>query len=356
MQKGGLASPRDAAGSFSKKQKANRYTEKTEVFMRKLASIQRIKQLEPIPEADAIVKATVLGWQVVVKGGEFKEGDLCVYVEIDSILPDKPEFDFLRNKKFRIRTVKLRGQISQGICFPLSILPPEMIAEEDADVTEVLNIIKYEAPVPPALAGIMKGNFPAFVPKTDEDRVQIMEKELHKQQGRLCYITEKLDGTSITFYVKDEAFGVCSRNMDLVEGDNLYWRAAKALDIENKMKKVAKNFALQGELMGEGIQGNKLKLKGQSVYFFNLFWIDEYRYATYKELRQTLHEMDLIMVPVIEEGWMLHTEIQHMLKQAQIPSLINPAVMAEGLVVRAMNDVHFSFKAINNEFLLKWGE
>jgi len=139
--------------------------------MRKLASIQRIKNLEPIAGADAIEKATVLGWQLVVKKGEFAIGDLCVYCEIDSRLPDRPEFEFLKARGMRIRTVRLRGQISQGICFPLSILPVYTDVQEDTDVTELLDITKYEPPIPAQLAGVAKGLFPSFIPKTDETRV-----------------------------------------------------------------------------------------------------------------------------------------------------------------------------------------
>lgn len=325
--------------------------------MRKLASIQRIKKLEPISGADAIEKATVLGWQVVVKRGEFNTGDLCVYVEIDSLLPERPEFEFLRSKSFRIRTVRLRGQVSQGICFPLSILPPEAAVEEGEDVSEILGIAKYELPVPLALAGIMRSAFPSFVPKTDEDRVQVVEDRLRKHCGQLCYITEKLDGTSITFYLKDGQFGVCSRNMDLMEGDNLYWRAARNLNMETRLRSLERNLALQGELVGEGIQGNKLKLKGQTVYFFSLFWIDDYRYARYTELKEILKGLQLNMVPVVSTSHVLDKEVQAVLRMAQVKSAINPAVLAEGLVVRAMDcDEHISFKAINNEFLLKWGE
>ena len=139
--------------------------------MRKLASIQRIKALEPIPDADSIEKATVLGWQLVVKKGEFQVGDLCVYCEVDCLLPDRPEFEFLKNRGSRIRTIRLRGQVSQGICFPLSILPAGTPIEEDLEVTELLDIVKFEPPIPACLAGIQKGEFPSFIPKTDETRV-----------------------------------------------------------------------------------------------------------------------------------------------------------------------------------------
>src|SRR3989344_1932208 len=139
--------------------------------MRTLASVQKIKRLESIPEAEKIEKATVLGWSVVVKKGEFKVGGLCVYVEIDSILPARAEFEFLAQNKYRIKTVRLRGQVSQGICFSLSILPAGDYSE-GTDVTEILGIVKYEPPIPAHLAGQIKGEFPSFIPKTDEPRIQ----------------------------------------------------------------------------------------------------------------------------------------------------------------------------------------
>src|ERR1044072_3418313 len=216
--------------------------------MRTLASIPRIKNIEPIANADSIVKATVLGWQLVIKKDEFKPGDLCVYVEIDSILPDKQEFEFLRNKNFRIRTIKMRGQVSQGICFPLNILPDNIQVEEGVDVTEVLNIVKYEPPVPVNMQGIMKGWFPSFIPKTDETRVQVLQELLDIHKGSLCYITEKLDGTSVTYFIKDGVFGVCSRNLELEENeDNLYWKTARQFNIEEKLRSVGCNIAIQGE-------------------------------------------------------------------------------------------------------------
>jgi len=116
--------------------------------LRKLASIQKIRALTPIEGADAIEMATVLGWQLVVKKGEFQAGGLCVYCEIDSILPARPEFEFLKPRGMRIKTIRLRGQISQGICFPLSILPEGSPIEEGADVTEILGIAKWEMPIP----------------------------------------------------------------------------------------------------------------------------------------------------------------------------------------------------------------
>jgi len=120
----------------------------------------------------------------------------------------------------------------------------------------MLGVTKYEPPIPACLSGIMKGRFPSFIPKTDETRVQVLQQLLSKYKGERCYITEKLDGSSATFFMHNHEFGVCSRNMELLEDDtNSFWKVAREMDIENKLKELNGNYALQGELIGEGIQG-----------------------------------------------------------------------------------------------------
>ncbi|MBI4648444.1 MAG: RNA ligase (ATP) [Bacteroidia bacterium] len=338
--------------------------------MRKLASIQRVKSIEPIEGADAIEKATVLGWQLVVKKGEFKPGDLGVYLEIDSVLPERPEFEFLRERKFRIKTIRLRGQISQGICFPLSILPAGVEIEEDKDVTDILGIKKYEPPLPACLSGIAKGRFPSFIPKTDETRVQVLQPLIDKYQGERCYVTEKIDGTSATYYLRNGEFGVCSRNLELLEdSENSLWKFAREQDIENKLRTLNKNYALQGEMVGESIQSNKLKLRGQIVYFFNLFDIDKFEYLGFDEFQNIVNSFGLKAVPLIETDYKLSGSIDEIIKKATRKSLILPDVWAEGIVIRLFEekrDLTFpdldlvngriSFKAVNPEFLLKYGE
>ena len=338
--------------------------------MRKLASIQKIIALEAIEGADAIEKATVLGWQLVVKKGEFQVGDLCVYVEIDAILPEKSEFEFLKPRNMRIRTVRLRGQVSQGICFSLNILPPDFEIVEDADCTEILEIQKYELPVPAHLAGFVKGKFPSFIPKTDETRVQVLQKVLDKYEGEKCYITEKLDGTSATFYWKDGEFGVCSRNLELLEDEqNSFWKVANTLDLKAKLASLNGNFALQGELVGEGIQGNKLGLNGQTIYFFNAFDIDKFEYLPFERYLLIINELGLKNVPILTTDFALITDIQAIVEMARIRSVINPKTWAEGIVIRPLtekidlilsnenfNNGRVTFKAINPEFLLKYGE
>jgi RNA ligase (TIGR02306 family) len=337
--------------------------------MRKLASIQRIKALEPIEGADAIEKATVLGWQLVVKKGEYQVGDLMVYCEIDSLLPERPEFEFMKPRGMRVRTIRLRGQVSQGICFPLSFLSDNFPVVEDADCTDELGIIKYEPPVPANLNGIAKGKFPSFIPKTDETRVQVLQPILDKYKGQKCYISEKLDGSSTTYYIKDGEFGVCSRNLELIEDEeNSFWKVARQLDIENKLRTLGGNFAIQGELMGEGIQSNKLRLKAQTIYVFNIFDIDKYEYLDFEKFCEVMKVLDLPVVPIITTEYELENDIEAIVKRSVIKSQLCKEVWAEGIVIRPMKEFNdfllqdscgntrVSFKAINPEFLLKYGE
>jgi RNA ligase (TIGR02306 family) len=328
--------------------------------MRKLASIQRIKELRPVDGADAIEMARVLGWQLVVKKGEYKVGDLCVFCEIDSIMPDKPEFEFLRPRKMRIKTIKLRGQISQGICFPLSYLPEATEIEEGMDVTEILGVTKFEPPIPFCLEGKMKGRFPSFIPKTDETRIQVLLEVLEPLKGEKCYITEKIDGTSVTYFIKDGEFGVCSRNLELHEDtENSFWKIAREQDIENKLRMLKGNYGLQGEVAGENIQSNPLKLRGQMVFFFSIFDIDEYKYFDFEHFKQTIDLLGLQSVPIVIEEYLLNPDIDHLVELSVGKSLINKDVWREGIVVRShfekkMGNERFSFKVINPNFLLKY--
>ena len=327
--------------------------------MRQLASIQKIKKLDPIPAADAIERATVLGWQLVVKKGEFKEGDLCVYVEIDALLPDKPVFEFMKARGMRVRTIRLRGQISQGICFPLSILPISIHVEEGLDLTEDLEIEKYEPPIPASLSGIMKAGFPSYIPKTDETRVQVLQELLDKLAGETCYVSEKLDGSSVTYFVKDGVFGVCSRNLELIETpDNTLWKLARELQIEEKLTALKANYALQGEVIGEGVQGNKYKFKGQRVYFFSVFNIDAYRFLNYEIFVEMIKELGLVCAPILESNYKLSNDIEELVNKAIGKSVLYN-VDREGIVIRPITERtdmngRVSFKAINPEFLLKY--
>jgi RNA ligase (TIGR02306 family) len=330
---------------------------------RKLATVRTINNICEIPEADKIELAIVDGWKVVVaKDANHKVGDMVIYCEVDSFLPIKEEYEFLRKSSykkmvdqegFRLRTVKLRGQVSQGLILPIHVLPLGEMVSEGQDVTEMLGIVKYEPPIPAELAGKVKGGFPSFIPKTDEERIQNLTKEFEEFKDKKFYVTEKLDGSSATFYFKDGVFGVCSRNLELLETeDNTFWKVARQMDLENKMREFGINISLQGELIGEGIQGNPYKIKGQTIKFFNLFDIDLQQYHTYSMLDTVVRvQFGLDTVPVLETYFTLPDTIEKILKFAEGKSVLNPNFDREGIVIRSV-DRTISFKAISNQFLL----
>lgn len=333
--------------------------------MRNLVSVQRVLDIQPIEGADKIEVATILGWHVVVQKDQFKVGDDVVYAEIDTIFPDKPEFEFLKNSQGnmqRIRTVRLRKQISQGIAFPITILPPGEYME-DQDVTELIGATKYDPQLPANLRGEAKGLFPEWIPKSDETRVQNLRRLLNDNKGVRCYVTEKLDGTSFTCYLKDDVFGVCSRNLDLKETeDNLYWKVARELKIEERIREFypSSNIMLQGELIGEGIQKNKYDIKGYSIRFFNVFDIDKQKYVNFESFVTIIDSLGLRTVPILDDQYLLSNDIDGIVEMATGKSTLRD-IQREGLVIRPVTDTcssnrydRISFKAINPEFLLKY--
>jgi RNA ligase (TIGR02306 family) len=256
---------------------------------------------------------------------------------------------------FRLKTIRLRGQISQGLLTPIpdGILDPK----EGDDLTEALDIVKYEPPIPAQLAGKIKGTFPSFIPKTEEIRIQNFESEVgFSPVGERAYVTEKLDGTSFTCYFKDGVFGVCGRNWELSEtDDNSLWRMAKMLELKDKMTKLGKNIALQGELIGAGINGNLYGLSDHKLFFFTGYDIDKGRRMFFDELEWVLFGLQLQMVPVLEKyGFVIPNEgniVDYMLRYAEGKSVLNMEVDREGVVVRGL-EREFSFKAISNAYLL----
>lgn len=342
---------------------------------RKLASIRTISDIVPIEGADAIELAIVDGWKVVVaKNIGHQIGNEVVYCEIDSFLPIEPEFEFLRKTSFkkigevegfRLKTIKLRGVTSQGLVLPLcdaiqvmkrrrGEVYDEMLID-GKDVSELLGIVKYEPPIPAELAGKVKGLFPSFLRKTDEIRCQNLtaEYEEYKKLGKAFYVTEKLDGSSATFYINNDEFGVCSRNLELLETEgNTFWKVARNLDLEKKMRDFGGNFSMQGELIGEGIQGNPYKIKGHSIRFFNVFDIDMAEYLPLDRFKFFIEDMGLKSVPILDESFNLPVSIDDVLTYADGKSVLNPQFDREGVVIRSF-DRNISFKAISNKFLLK---
>lgn len=345
--------------------------------MRKLATIREISEIRPIPDADAIECAVVDGWTVVVKRGDFKPGDLAVYFEIDSWIPteiapflskgkDPSTFEGIRGE--RLRTMKLRGQLSQGLLIKHTEFPKVVDAfhrtrlhdpsEKWFDVTDILGITKWEAPIPAQLGGKVRGAFPSSIPRTDQERIQNLTAELADWKARAHHweVTEKLDGTSMTVFLeRDGRFGVCGRNWELTETDeNSLWRAARADGIESKLRETGRALAIQGELIGESIQGNPYKLKGQRFYVYDVYDIRETRYWSAMDRLALIVNMGLLHVPMLGAGE-LEADVDGLLKMAEGKSRLCETTEREGLVFKCMEDPSISFKSISNKFLLKGG-
>ena len=333
--------------------------------MRKLATIRTIHHIKPIDGADAIECAVVDGWEVVVKKDQFKEGDMVVYLEVDSFIPkgsvpielkgSPQEYDGALGH--RLKTVKLRGQISQGLILPTSILP-EGIRAVGTDVTELLGIRKWEPTTPVSLAGEARGLFVSDIQKTDQERVQNLSDKLIEWKYAVWEVTEKLDGTSVTFYLDNEGdFHVCSRNLDLRETEgNPYWEIANRYNIEFQMRSNGLyGVAIQGEMIGPGIQKNKYGLRTTDFYAFDVQVNhgDGPRFLPSEERQQIVNLLGLRHVPILATA--VTPSIQTALFEAEGKSKLNPATEREGIVYKAV-DASASFKAISNKFLLKTGE
>jgi len=335
----------------------------------KVATIEEIAEVLPHPNADALELAKIKGWQVCIKKGEFKKGDLCIYICVDSVLEDKPCYEFLRNKHFRIKTVKLRGQISQGIAFPMSLFKtlghdtvvftePDVIG---SDVSQYVYAKHYEKPLSAQLAGQMVGLMPSYLRKTDEDNIKNNPEIIQELTGKPYYITVKVDGSSGTyFYKNDVGFGVCSRNYQLKEDDkNSFWVIARKYDLENKLKNSGRNLAIQGLVYGPGIQGNLLGVKDIQFRAFNLFDIDNYKYLGYKELQEFCFTNDIPIVETIEDGTYFDRTLDELQKFANNLVYEN-GNLAEGIVIRPTEESYsetlkgrLSGKIISEPFELK---
>lgn len=345
--------------------------------MRELVTIRTISDIQPIEGADAIELAIVDGWQCVSKKGEFAVGDKAVYFEIDSYLPVTDErFEFLRKSSFkrmgelegfRLKTIRLRGQISQGLIVPLDKFP-ELVGKEDEDLSEILGVLKYEPPVPTELSGQVKGNLPFGIPTTDQERIQNIWGKLNynlKGQDVEFECTLKLDGTSMTAYHCDGATGCTGRNWEYTDTDtHTFFVVARRQKLFEAMTALKRNIALRGECIGEGIQGNPEKLKGHDFFIFDIFDIDEKRYLYPQERMDVIN--DLIALGAEPKHTVVYEDIKpfetfetvnDILKFAEGPSI--NAKIREGVVFKSkypVNGQFISFKAISNMFLLKCEE
>lgn len=352
---------------------------------RKLATIRKIAELKPIVGADKIELAIVDGWQVVVKKGEFEVGELVIYLEIDSWVPTAVAPFLTKGAKFpkvfegvegeRLKSIKLRGELSQGLVLPYDVLPEETrarfqegaddygLGDEDfidTDVTEVLGIKKYEKPLAANLQGQARGYFPSFIRKTDQERIQNIFGKLDTvKRGHLYEITLKRDGSSTTFFHKDGETGVCSRNLELKidesNSENAFVKKFFELDLDFKLRSLGLNIAIQGELFGSNINGNWEGISDIRFEVFDIFSIDHQAYLGASERRELVSTLGLDSVPLIGYNTLLPFEtVEDFLKYADRPSTHN--AIAEGVVFKSVQNPEFSFKAINNKYLLNGGE
>lgn len=334
---------------------------------RKLVSIQVIDSLAPIEGADNILEARVMGWTVVVKKGEFAPGDRCVFFEIDSVLPDGPAWsEFMRARGFRVRTLKLRGVLSQGLALPVSIDPAAAAAASSGsaalaagDLRDLLGVTKYEPVLPDARE--IAGPFPARVPKTDEIRLQSALGVLDELRGRELYVTTKCDGTSATYVRDGDTLVACSRNWALARGDNHVWRLAAKHELEARLPP---GIAIQGEVCGPGIQKNRLGLAEVTLFVFSVYDLRAGRFLDYAPFVDFCAEHRLPTVPIERvvrgaeaasyahslDGWLEAARgLYAGTKQRKEGIVVRPLVETPSAVLGG----RLSFKVINNDFLLK---
>jgi RNA ligase (TIGR02306 family) len=396
---------------------------------RKLASFRTVSEILPIEGADKIEIAKIDGWQVVTQKGWATPGKLVIYFEVDSFLPIRPEFEFLRKsgyrahpeigEGFRLKTIKLRGELSQGLIMPINELFPPMenpddvgkwglwnsaigprkleyvprpneesqpnVALEDGeDLTEVLKVKLWEAPIKACLKGMARGNFPSFIPKTDQERVQNLKKYFGRwDKDRRYQVTLKLDGSSMTVYRRrlfmnaegglttdrenatyemPAEIGVCSRNLDLKRDDtSVFFKVFDMENLEEKINAIAnhlnEDIALQGEVMGPGVQGNREKFPEYRFYVYDIWSITKQAYKDPSATWVLCDNFGLRHVPLVMNLGSLATilgnddPMERFLELAKQKSINHD--VAEGVVLKAMGPgPRHSFKVINNDFLL----
>lgn len=371
---------------------------------RKLVTIRKISNLLEIPGCSEIILAVIDGWQVIVKKSEFQVGDDCLFFEIDSFIPATDErFAFLKKtttfegkEGYRLKTMKMKGVISQGLALPLHMFPelPDMkyISTPSCDLSEKLGVIKYDVAVqdfsqrPSLKAGKPRGSFPSFIPKTDQERIQNLTSYFETMKDEEFEETLKLDGSSMTCYkIKKEPsfwdkvkswfglktpsyhFGVCSRNLELkrtasesqtfnnngkesVYDQSNFWTMAIKADIENKLPE---GYAVQGELIGPKIQANHEKVSTLEYYVFDVFDINSGTYLLPFERREFCEKYSIPHVPVVSKSIKIFEkmDLAELLQHVEGESM-NPGTISEGRVYKHTSKP-ITFKTISNKYLLK---
>lgn len=346
---------------------------------RKLARVVVIDEVIKHPNADALDLCTVGGWVVVSQRGLYQPGDKACYFEIDSWVPHSVAPFLSKGKEpkvyegvpgERLHSIKLRGELSQGLLIPMRELPVDFCQEpqEDEDLTETLGVLKWERPVNAQLQGLARGNFPHFLRKSDQERVQNIKRAYLAAVADVeeFNVTIKLDGSSFTAFLKadgDEVrTGVCSRNLELKvdedNAENAFVKTFNQYELDSILRHIynvdKRQLAFQGEMCGPGIQGNFEGLKDTQLFIYNVFDIDKQQYLLPGEARHLCSDYGLQMVPTFSRRMLLPATIQEVLELADGESGLF-GKYREGLVFKSLTR-QFSFKAIGNNYLLRSGE
>lgn len=341
---------------------------------RKLASIQKIKNIRSIEKADRLEKANVEAFQVVVPKGVYKENDLVVFFEADSFLPVEDRFAFLLSslkeneimgKGYRIKVQKIRGEITHGLVMKLSDFPEINDGVVGLDVTDILNIKKWDMSKEEKITG--KGvEKPWFIPTTDETRIQAEMELLNELYGRNYYISTKIDGMSVTMYVKDGEFGITSRKISIPEDkNNSIWKYAMKNNIKNKLtglsEKTQMDYIIQGEFAGPKIQNNHLGLKDFKWFVFNVFAGKndvDMKMLNLDEMVNITNILDVNTVPVELIGTDFNSTLEDLYKAAS--GNYTNGHPKEGIVIRPTEPIfsdklqkELSFKVLNDEYWAK---
>lgn len=336
---------------------------------RKMATVERIAEIRAIPEADKIVSYKIKGWWVTDSIGKYEVDQLVVYVEPDAWVPteiapflskgkEPREFNGVKGEK--LRTIRLKKVLSQGLLLPISLVEgpvpnPHQRVQEGDDVTTALCIQKWEAPVNAQLAGLARGSLPAGLIRTDQERIQNIGSNLKYYVGKTFEVTEKLHGSSCTMYLDNEdSFHVCSRNLDLkFDENNSFWKAAIKYNIESKMKNSGMNgVAISGELIGQGINGNQYGVDLE-FHVFDMYDVNRCEYAPSYNRQQICAALDLQHVPLICQHVLTSEDtIESILAMAEGASMLNGSIR-EGLVLKCVTEPSISFKAVSQAWQLK---
>lgn len=309
--------------------------------MTKLATIEKIHSIQPHFNADALEVAKIKEWPVVVKKGEYKDGDWVVFIRIDSIVPQtNPYFAFLEKQKYRVWNAKFRGAPSQGLVCPMSILPmlPKSWALGD-DVSEVLGVTKYEKGLDATIAGDAKGRFPTdVITITDEDNLLNYPEVLDEFRGEQCYLTVKADGSSMTVIHDNGVVRVCSRRLEQKEGTGL-WILADSYSLPARLKELRRNLAIQAEACGGKIQGNPLGLRRPSMFVFNIKEPDTGRWYGWEEIKQTCAALNIPTVQLVcepfvfDDTWTID-RLQELANKVTYTTDTGEVRKGEGIVLR----------------------